>query len=196
MFRLIIFLIHTGANNKSCSIVALSGFSANSLDICFSSSAVMFFSPIQRRACTRSRIKTPLKAKFLGAPCFSTIKLFPIESFLLEPVVRKLVVIGTCVEKPNWLAAVTPVGIITAMSRLAISDANSKAEGYSMPKRVLRALTYTPFDIREIMPSFSNIASSLVTYSTSYCGKDDTKNTSPNLQCAILLWNLYVKHEY
>ena len=151
----------------------------------------MLFSPILRSACTRSRINTPLKAKFLGAPCFNTTMRFPMESFLLEPVVRKLVVIGTCVEKPNRLAAVTPVGIITALSLLAISDANSEAEGYSMPKRVLRALTYTPFDIREIIPSFSNIASSLVTYSTSYWGKEDTKNTSPNLQCAILLLILF-----
>ena len=37
----------------------------------------------------------------------------------MESVVRKLVVIGTCVEKPNRLAAVTPVGIITALSLLA-----------------------------------------------------------------------------
>ena len=113
-------------------------------------------------------LKDTLAKELLGAPCFNMTMRFPMESFLLEPVVRKLVVIGTCVEKPNRLAAVTPVGIITALSLLAISAANSEAEGYSMPKRVLRALTYTPFDIREIIPSFSNIASSLVTYSTSY----------------------------
>lgn len=101
MFRLIIFLIHTGANSKSCSIVSISRFSAISLEICTSSFRVTLFLPIQRSACTRSRINTHLKAKFLGAPCFNRTIRFPITSFLLEPVVRKLVIIGTCVEKPN-----------------------------------------------------------------------------------------------
>ena len=44
-----------------------------------------------------------------------------------------------------------------------------------MPKRVLLALTYTPLAIRVINPSFSKMASSFVTYSTSYWGKEETK---------------------
>lgn len=55
-----------------------------------------------------------------------------------------------------------------------------------MPKRVLRAFTYTPLAIRVINPSFSKMASSLVTYSTSYWGKEETKNISPNLLRVIL----------
>ena len=56
----------------------------------------------------------------------------------------------------------------------------------TMPKRVLRALTYTPLAIRVTNPSFSKMASSLVTYSTSYWGKEETKNISPNLLRVIL----------
>ena len=37
--------------------------------------------------------------------------------------------------------AVAPVGITFALSRLAISVTNSYAEGYKVPKRVLRAFT-------------------------------------------------------
>ena len=40
---------------------------------------------------------------------------------------------GTWVEKPRRFAAVAPVGMITALSLLAISVTSSKAEGYRMP---------------------------------------------------------------
>ena len=187
MCRLIIFFIQTGVSKRSCSIVALSvsGISVRSRPICISTSGVMFFSPILRSACVRSRINIPLNAKFLGAPCLNMTVRLPNVSFLLEPVVRKFVVIGTCVEKPNRLAAVVPEGIITALSRLAISVANSNAEGYNMPNRVLRALTYTPLAIRTMRCSFSKVANSLVTYSSSDLGNEDTKNTLPNL-----LWDI------
>ena len=64
--------------------------------------------------------------------------------------------IGTCVENPNLLAAVSPVGNTIALSLLAISVTSSKAEGYTTPNRVFFALTYTPLAIRVIKPSFSN----------------------------------------
>ena len=50
MFRLKISLIQTGANSKSCSIVSVSGVSANSLASCFSFSSIKFFSPMQCNA--------------------------------------------------------------------------------------------------------------------------------------------------
>lgn len=107
-----------------------------------------------KRACTNSGISFPLYVKFFGEPCRNVIVRFPNVSFLEEPEVRKQAFIGTCVEKPNLLAAVSPVGIIFALSRFAISFTNSKAEGYTTPNRVLRAFMYTPLAMRVINPPF------------------------------------------
>ena len=78
-----------------------------------------------RNACTNSGIKRPRNAKFLGAPCFRVTVRFPNFNFRPDPVVRKIVFIGTCVENPKRLAAVAPVGITFALSRLEISFTNS-----------------------------------------------------------------------
>ncbi len=75
-FLLIICLTHTGANNKSCSIVCASGVSDSSLAILFSTSSVMFSSPMLRSACTSCGMSSPLYAKFFGAACVKVIVLF------------------------------------------------------------------------------------------------------------------------
>ena len=74
-------------------------------------------------------INFPLNAKFFGAPCFNVTVRLPNVSFLLDPVVKKVLFIGTCVDYPNWFAAVSPVAITAALSLFAISLTNSEAEG-------------------------------------------------------------------
>ena len=59
-----------------------------------------------RNTCTNSGISRPRKAKFFGAPCFKVTVRFPNFSYRPEPVARKMVFMGTCVENPKRLAAV------------------------------------------------------------------------------------------
>ena len=109
-----------------------------------------------RRACTNSGISFPLYAKFLGTPCFNVTVLLPNFRVLGVPDVMKQAFIGTCVENPNLLAAVSPVGNTIALSLLQSPLPVQKQKDIPLQIVFFFALTYTPLAIRVIKPSFSN----------------------------------------
>ena len=81
------------------------------------------------KACANKAIILFSKAKFFGTPLLKVIVLPLTWISLAEPEVRKVWVIGTCVESPRMFSAVAPHGRIRALSLRAIASAIFVTEG-------------------------------------------------------------------